>query len=149
MLRASVSGRVAAMGDVPDPVFSAGMLGAGCAVWPDEDVAYAPAAGTVSAAMPHAFGIAADDGVELLVHVGIDTVEMCGEGFELLVSQGDHVEAGQPLVRFDRERVAAAGHPDCVVLAVTNSADMTCVDLLVEPGEEVFAGDEFVKCVLG
>ena len=149
VLHAPASGRVAALCDVPDPVFSAGMLGQGCAVWPDEGIVCAPAAGVASAAMPHAVGICGDCGVELLVHVGVDTVEMHGRGFELLVAQGDHVEAGQPLVRFDRERVAAAGHPDCVVLAVTNSADMESVDLLVKPGEEVFAGDELVKCALG
>ena len=149
VLCAPASGCVVAMDDVPDPVFAAGMLGAGCAVWPDEGVACAPAAGVVSAAMPHAVGIAGDCGAELLVHVGIDTVEMRGQGFELLVAQGDRVEAGQPLVRFDRKRVAAAGHPDCVVLAVTNSADMLSVDLLVEPGGEVFAGDELVRCALG
>lgn len=149
VLRAPASGRVAALCDVPDPVFSAGMLGQGCAVWPDEGIVCAPAAGVVSVAMSHAVGICGDCGAELLVHVGIDTVEMHGDGFELLVAQGDHVEAGQPLVRFDRERVAAAGHPDCVVLAVTNSADMESVDLLVKPGEEVYAGDELVRCTLG
>ena len=140
ILCAPVSGRVVAMADVPDPVFAGGMLGEGCGVWPSDSVVCAPVAGTVSAAMSHAVGIMGDDGVEVLVHVGLDTVEMAGEGFELLVKPGDYNSAGQPLVRIDRDKIAAAGYMDCVVLAVSNSAELAGVELAVEPNSTVSAG---------
>lgn len=140
ILCAPVSGRVVAMADVPDPVFAGGMLGEGCGVWPSDSVVCAPVAGTVSAAMSHAVGIMGDDGVEVLVHVGLDTVEMAGEGFELLVKPGDYISAGHPLVRIDRDKIAAAGYKDCVVLAVSNSAELAGVELAVEPNSTVSAG---------
>lgn len=145
-LLSPTDGLVAALADVPDPVFSVGMLGAGCCVWPDEGVVCAPAAGVVGAAMPHAVGISTGD-VEVLVHVGVDTVEMGGKGFELLVRQGQRVEAGQALVRFDREAVAAAGHSDCVVVTVTNSADMAAVELAAEPGAEIWSGEPLLRVI--
>lgn len=147
-LMSPVSGRVAALADVPDPVFSAGMLGAGCCVWPDEGVVCAPAAGVVGAAMPHAVGISAD-GVEVLVHIGVDTVEMAGDGFELLVCRGQRVETGQALVHFDRERVAAAGHPDCVIVTVTNSAELAGAEMAVAAGDEVWAGEPLLRVTEG
>lgn len=140
ILCAPVSGRVVAMADVPDPVFAGGMLGEGCGVWPSDSVVCAPAAGTVSAAMSHAVGIMGDVGVEVLVHVGLDTVEMAGEGFELLVKPGDYISAGQPLMRIDRDKIAVAGYKDCVVLAVSNSVELAGVELAVEPGSTVSAG---------
>ena len=144
-LLSPTDGLVAALADVPDPVFSVGMLGAGCCVWPDEGVVCAPAAGVVGA-MPHAVGISTGD-VEVLVHIGVDTVEMGGKGFELLVRQGQRVEAGQALVRFDREAVAAAGHSDCVVVTVTNSADMAAVELAAEPGAEIWSGEPLLRVI--
>lgn len=147
-LMSPVSGRVAALADVPDPVFSAGMLGAGCCVWPDEGVVCAPAAGVVGAAMPHAVGISTGD-VEMLVHIGVDTVEMGGDGFELLVCQGQRVETGQALVRFDREAVAAAGHPDCVIVTVTNSAELAGAEMAVAAGDEVWAGEPLLRVTEG
>lgn len=140
VLCAPVSGRVVAMGDVPDPVFAGGALGRGCAVWPEGDVVYAPVAGTVTAAMGHAVGLAGDDGCEVLIHVGIDTVEMQGQGFTPYAEQGAHVEAGQPVLGIDRAAIKAAGHPDCVVVAVSNSDDFADVALAVAPESEVAAG---------
>lgn len=145
-LLSPADGLVAALADVPDPVFSVDMLGAGCCVWPDEGVVCAPAAGVVGVAMPHAVGISTGD-VEVLVHIGVDTVEMGGKGFELLVRQGQCVEAGQALVRFDREAVAAAGHSDCVVVTVTNSADMAAVELAAEPGAEIWSGEPLLRVI--
>lgn len=145
-LLSPADGLVEALADVPDLVFSVGMLGAGCCVWPDEGVVCAPAAGAVGAAMPHAVGISTGD-VEVLVHIGVDTVEMGGKGFELLVRQGQRVEAGQALVRFDREAVAAAGHSDCVVVTVTNSADMAAVELAAEPGVEIWSGEPLLRVI--
>lgn len=116
-----VTGDVRQLSETSDPVFSSGAMGQGVAVSPVGEVAYAPVTGTVSAAMPHAVGIAADDGAEVLVHIGVDTVEMAGSGLSCLVSQGERVSAGQPIARFSREEIARAGKDDTVFVIVTNS----------------------------
>lgn len=144
-LCAPVAGRVVRMSDVPDPVFASEAMGRGCAVWPEGDIVYAPVSGAVGAVMGHAVGIAGDDGIEVLVHVGVDTVEMNGEGFTGYVKQGDRVRAGQPLLRVDRATVAAAGHPDCVVLIVTNSSDYEEVALSAQPDAVVTAGEAVLR----
>lgn len=145
VLCAPVAGRVVAMADVPDPVFSGGALGLGCAIWPEGDVLYAPASGTVSAVMGHAVGLSTDDGAELIIHVGIDTVEMQGKGFVPWAEQGARVEAGQPILGIDRAAIREAGHPDCVVLAVSNSADFADVALSVNPETTVAAGEAVLR----
>ena len=145
VLCAPVAGRVIAMADVPDPVFSGEVLGKGCAVWPVDSVVYAPVAGVVTVAMGHAVGIEGDDGVEVLVHVGVDTVEMHGDGFEVFAKVGARVRAGQPLVRIDRAKIEAAGHPDCVVLAVSNSAELADIALAAGAGAVVEAGEPLVR----
>lgn len=123
VLCAPCSGRVVAMSDLPDPVFAGGMMGKAVGVWPEEGVVYAPISGTVTVAMPHALGISGG-GVELLVHVGVDTVNMNGDGFQVRVKKGDRVSAGDVLLVFDRDKVAAAGHPDAVMEVVTNSPEI-------------------------
>ncbi len=145
VLCAPASGRAIKMTDVPDPVFGGEMMGKGCAVYPDSDVVYAPVSGTVSVLMPHAVGINTADGIEVLCHVGVDTVDMNGDGFTSLVAQGDSVVAGQPCIKIDRKKIADAGHPDCVVLIVTNTADYAAVDMLVEADSTVAAGKAVVK----
>ncbi|WP_193612472.1 glucose PTS transporter subunit IIA [Nocardioides lijunqiniae] len=102
-VRAPLPGRVVAMGDVPDPVFSSEMVGPGIAIEPDpgEVTVVSPVAGTVVKVHPHAFIVLASDGVGVLVHLGIDTVKLDGRGFEVLVTQGSTVEAGTPMVRWD------------------------------------------------
>ena len=120
---APASGTAVQLAETSDPVFALEAMGKGIAVEPSGEVAYAPVTGTVSAAMPHAVGITADDGAEVLVHVGIDTVEMAGNGLTCLVAQGAHVEAGQPIVSFSREKISAAGKKDTVFTVVTNSDD--------------------------
>ena len=117
------TGRVEPMAMLPDPVFAGGTMGLATGVWPEEGVAYAPASGTLTIAMPHAFGIVNDE-MELLVHVGVDTVEMNGKGFEVLVEKGQKVEAGQPLVTFDRDMIAEAGYPDIIITIVMSTADI-------------------------
>lgn len=141
-----VAGRVERMADAPDPVFAGEALGKGCIVWPSGDVVYAPVTGTVSASMGHAVGFAGDDGTEVLVHVGVDTVEMNGAGFTPYVEQGARVTAGQAVLGIDRAAIAAAGHPDCVVVAVSNSSDYAGVELLAEPGASVGAGAALLRC---
>ncbi|MBE6469747.1 MAG: PTS glucose transporter subunit IIA [Coriobacteriaceae bacterium] len=145
VLCAPVAGRVIKMADVPDPVFSGEVLGKGCAVWPEEDVVYAPVSGTVTVTMGHAVGIQGNDGVEVLVHVGVDTVNLQGKGFTGYVKQGDAVKAGQPVIKMDRSVIAEAGYADCVVLAVSNTAEFSSVELTAEPEATVAAGAAVLK----
>ena len=146
-LYAPANGRLIAMKDVPDPVFSGEVLGKGCAVWPETDIVYAPVTGTVSVTMGHAVGITTDDGIEVLVHIGVDTVNMNGEGFTGYVAKGDKVTAGQPVIKVDREKVKAAGYPDCVVLAVSNTAEFADVALIADAESAVKAGAAVLKVV--
>ena len=144
-LCAPVDGKLAAMSEVPDPVFSGEVLGKGCAVWPEADVVYAPVSGQVTVTMGHAVGIMSDDGVEVLVHVGVDTVNLQGKGFTGFVKQGDRVVAGQPVLKMDRQVIAEAGYKDCVVLAVSNTAEFASVDMAAASGTAVHAGAPVVK----
>lgn len=116
-------GKVIKMADVPDPVFGGEVLGKGCAVWPEDDLVYAPCDGKVTVTMGHAVGLQSDSGIEVLVHVGVDTVNMNGDGFEGFVKADDVVKAGQPMLKIDRAKIAAAGYKDCVVVAVSNTAE--------------------------
>ena len=145
---APVSGRVIRMTDVPDKVFSTEVLGKGCALWPDGDVVYAPANGWVGTAMGHAITIKSDGGVEVLVHVGVNTVNLKGKGFTNLVSDGDRVVAGQPIIVMDRKVITEAGYQDCVVFAISNSADLADVELTAEFSEKVDAGAPILKVTL-
>lgn len=122
VVRAPLAGQVIAMADVDDKVFSAGLVGPGLAIKPTGDTVVSPVDGTVAVVFPtgHAVGIKTDTGVELLVHVGLDTVKMKGEGFETLVEQGQVVEVGTPLVRFDAAAIEAAGYSTTTPVVVTN-----------------------------
>lgn len=142
-----VTGKAIKMADVPDPVFSGEVLGKGCAVWPEDEIVYAPVSGKVTVTMGHAVGIMSDSGVEVLVHVGVDTVNLQGKGFTGYVKQGDQVVAGQPVLKLDRSVIAEAGYKDCVVLAVSNTAEFEAVEMTVEPEAAVAAGAAVVKVV--
>ena len=122
-LRPPVAGRVLALSEVPDEMFADGTMGPGVAIDPTGDVISAPADGSVESVFPtgHAIGLRLDDGTELLIHVGIDTVAMKGDGFETLVTAGQRVTAGEPLVRFDRARIVAAGHSPITPIVVLNN----------------------------
>lgn len=124
-----IVGDVVALADVNDPVFSSGAMGQGIAVKPSQGVVYAPADAEVSIVFPtgHAFGLKTTDGAEVLIHVGIDTVSMNGEGFEAKVAQGDKVKAGDVLGTFDSNKIAAAGLDDTTMVIVTNTADYASV----------------------
>ncbi|HWS57246.1 MAG TPA: PTS glucose transporter subunit IIA [Actinotalea sp.] len=139
-VRAPFAGTVRGLSDVPDPVFADRMLGPGLALDPQRrervDVR-APVDGTLASLHPHAFVIAADDTRGVLVHLGLDTVELAGTGFAALRAVGDEVRAGDLLLRWDPVAVAAAGHSLlCPVIAI--QADS--VQLLVTPGEGVAEG---------
>ena len=127
ILRQPVEGTVVALADVPDAMFAQGTMGPGLAIDPAGDTVVAPAAGTVASVFPtgHAIGLALDDGTELLIHIGIDTVGMEGDGFETLVKTGDHVEAGTPLIRFDPAKIRAAGLSPITPVIVLNDEDAT------------------------
>lgn len=122
---APVAGRVVPLSEVPDPVFGGGVMGPGAAIEPTGDTVYAPGPGVVAAAQPtgHAFGLVLDGGLEILIHIGIDTVNLKGEGFDVKVKNGDRVELGTPLVTFDRSIIEKAGYPLVTPVVVLNADD--------------------------
>lgn len=129
-IQTPIVGDVVALADVNDPVFSSGAMGQGIAVKPSQGVVYAPADAEVSIAFPtgHAYGLKTTNGAEILIHVGIDTVSMNGEGFNHKVSQGDKVKAGDVLGTFDSAKIAAAGLDNTTMVIVTNTADFASVN---------------------
>ena len=128
-IQTPIVGDVVALENVNDPVFSSGAMGQGIAVKPSQGVVYAPADAEVSIAFAtgHAYGLKTTNGAEILIHVGIDTVTMNGEGFEQKVAQGDKVKAGDVLGTFDSNKIAAAGLDDTTMVIVTNTADYASV----------------------
>ena len=131
-LRSPIVGEVVALNEVNDPVFSSGVMGQGIAVKPSKGVVYAPADAEIAIAFPtgHAYGLKTDNGAEILIHVGIDTVSMNGEGFEAKVSQGDRVKAGDVIGTFDSEAIAANGLDDTTMVIITNTMDYAEVTLI-------------------
>ncbi|WP_457099061.1 N-acetylglucosamine-specific PTS transporter subunit IIBC [Microbacterium sp. P5_E9] len=124
-LRQPVQGAVVPLSAVPDPTFAEEMMGPGLAIEPTGNTVIAPADGTVGATFEtsHAIALVLDDGTELLIHVGIDTVQMKGDGFRTLVAKDARVTAGTPLLEFDLQKIAAAGHPAITPVIVLNNAD--------------------------
>lgn len=138
-----IAGRVIDLQEVPDPVFSSGVMGEGAGIVPADGTVVAPITGDVVVATDtgHAFGIKSDDDVEILVHVGIDTVTMKGDGFTAAVVKGQRVQAGDVLVHVDLERIKAAGYSPITVLLVTNAASYTAVTS-TRTGQDVQAGQD-------
>lgn len=132
---APVSGKIIPSEEIPDETFATGVLGRGVGIQPSESVIAAPFDGEISSITDtkHAVGISSPDGMEVLIHVGVDTVAMQGDGFSCLVQEGQKVKAGERLITFDRQKIAAAGHPDVVVVLVTNSDDYE--SLSIQSGE--------------
>ena len=130
VIQTPIVGDVVALADVNDPVFSSGAMGQGIAVKPSQDVVYAPADAEVTIVFPtgHAYGLRTANGAEILIHVGIDTVSMNGEGFNHKVAQGDKVKAGDVLGTFDSAKIAAAGLDNTTMVIVTNTADFASVN---------------------
>ena len=130
VIQTPIIGDVVALSNVNDPVFSSGAMGQGIAVKPSEDVVYAPADAEVTIVFPtgHAYGLRTANGAEILIHVGIDTVSMNGEGFNQKVAQGDKVKAGDVLGTFDSAKIAAAGLDNTTMVIVTNTADFASVN---------------------
>ncbi|HFI0639297.1 TPA: sucrose-specific PTS transporter subunit IIBC [Streptococcus suis] len=140
-----LSGDVVALENVNDPVFSSGAMGKGLAVKPTEGVVYAPADAEVTIAFEtgHAYGLKTASGAEILIHIGIDTVSMNGNGFEKLVAAGDKVKAGDAIAKFDAAKIAEAGLDDTTMIIVTNTADFTEVSSLAEG--TIAHGADFLK----
>ncbi|OFQ57557.1 glucose PTS transporter subunit IIA [Corynebacterium sp. HMSC074H12] len=123
------AGKVVPMAEIDDPVFSAGTLGGGVGIVPEGNDVYSPVSGTIVSAMKsgHAYGIKTEDGVEVLVHIGINTVKMKGEGFAPAVKKGDTVKQGELLATVDFDKVKEAGYDTTIVLAVTNTKALSAV----------------------
>lgn len=132
-LKAVATGNVIALKEVNDGVFSEGIMGEGFAIIPENETIYAPADATVSLLMQesrHACGLKLANGAEILLHIGIDTVAMNGEGFTYLVKEGQKVSAGEPLIRFDKEKIKAAGYADTIVCVLTEPGNMKNVNFM-------------------
>ena len=119
---APIKGRYIPLQEIEDEVFSQGILGNGCGIRPEEGNVYAPVSGiiTMVADTKHAVGICTETGVEFLIHVGMDTVDMDGDGFEVKVNAEDHIQAGQLLMKFDMEKIRSANHPTTTAFVLTN-----------------------------
>lgn len=145
---APVNGDVIELENVPDPTFSQGILGPGCGIEPLEGVIYAPFDGVITnvAETKHAIGITSHSGIELLIHVGVDTVDMKGEGFEVHVSENQKVICGDKILTFDRKSIQEKGHPDVVVVLLTNGDDFGALSFAdeksTEKGNILFVVDE-------
>ena len=126
-----IQGEVIPMDQIPDETFAAGVLGQGCGIVPEQGIVVAPFDGEVTtlAESKHAIGLASKDGVELLIHVGMDTVSLNGEGFTPMCAEGDQVKAGQPLLKFDIDFIKSKNLPTTTAVIVTNADDYAEVTL--------------------
>lgn len=142
-----ISGTLMKLEDVQDGAFSTGALGKGAAILPEEGMVYAPVNGVVTTLFPtlHAIGITSDEGVEVLIHIGLDTVQLHGEGFEAFVKQGDHIEKGQKLIQFDMESITKAGYCIETPIVITNSANF--MDVLPENKETIMHGENLMHII--
>lgn len=125
-LKAIVDGEVIELCNVSDEVFSKGVMGDGIAFEPTGNTIVSPVNATVSLVMSdskHALGLTLDNGIELLIHVGIDTVDMNGDGFTMFVNEGDKITTGQPLIKFSKDKIIKAGHKATTMLIITESAN--------------------------
>lgn len=143
VLAADAAGTALPMEKIPDEVFAQGILGKCCGIDPTEGKVFAPIDGEITQAPDsgHALGIQGVGGVEVLIHVGVDTVEMKGDGFSPKVKEGDKIKKGQLLLEMDLAKIAAAGHPAVVITVVTNTDDFKDVELVasgtVKPGDDL------------
>ena len=140
-------GKVVKLENVPDEVFASGAMGKGIAIDPDDGAVVAPAKGEVTLVFPtkHAIGLKTENGAEILIHIGMDTVSLAGKGFKSFVEVGDKVEAGQPLLEFDVNTIKAAGMPVITPVIVTNSDQYE--DVLTTQERTVEAGDYLLTAV--
>lgn len=142
-LIAPVSGKVLDLSQAPDPVFAQKLAGDGVVIEPAGDVVVAPADGmlTLIFRTNHAFGMTLENGIELLVHIGIDTVELDGEGFERIAEEGQVVKAGDPIIKINRSLIAEKGYSLITPVLITNPGEVNSIqcniDSIVEAGKNV------------
>ena len=148
ILKSPLTGNLVALSDVPDEVFSSGVLGKGIAVEPTVGKVIAPADGEITTLFPtgHAVGIKTNNGAELLIHIGMDTVKMNGDGFKTHVQQGDKVKQGQLLIEFDIAKIKAAGYPVITPFVVTNFAEYK--DIITADGKTINGGDNLITAAV-
>ena len=145
-LYSPLSGKVTALSSVKDEAFASQTLGKGCAIVPRDGVVKAPCDGKISV-LPdtkHAVGITSDSGDDVLIHVGMNTVELNGKFFNAKVSEGQSVKKGDVLIEFDIEAIKAAGYDITTPVIISNADDFANIDLLVSEGKDVLAGDELI-----
>lgn len=142
---APLAGELIAVSQVSDPTFSEELLGKGAAIRPNGNRVVSPVNGIVVQMFDtgHAVNLLSDDGVEVLVHVGLDTIRLKGEHYTILAQDGDRVKAGDPLIEFDREAIAAAGYDTVTPVVVCNSAEFQSVELV--GGGQVRELDEILR----
>lgn len=147
ILASPMIGKVVKLADVPDEVFASGAMGAGIAIDPTDGIVVAPANAEVTLLFPtkHAIGLKTEDGLELLIHVGMDTVSLAGKGFKSFVEAGDTVQAGQKLLEFDVNTIKEAGLPVIAPIVITNSADFE--DILTTQESRIDIGDYLLTVV--
>ena len=140
-----LAGEIIALEDTPDAVFASGAMGKGVAIEPSVGEVVAPADGVIRLLFPtnHAIGLATDDGAELLIHVGMDTVALDGKGFTAHVVQGSKVKKGQLLLSFDIDTIKEAGYPVTTPIIVTNTANYKQIEVLAKG--EVQLGDQLLE----
>lgn len=131
-LTSPVKGKVIPLAEVNDNTFSSGLMGKGCAIIPEDNKVYAPCSGVITSLFPskHAIGITNDEGVDILIHVGINTVKLEGKGFEVFVSQGDRINDGQKLLEFDKEAMEKAGYDTIIPVIILNSSQLNDVKVI-------------------
>ncbi|MGJ5703170.1 PTS sugar transporter subunit IIA, partial [Staphylococcus equorum] len=127
LIHSPLNGQVIPLPEVDDPIFAEGMMGQGIAIKPQDNTIYSPIEGTVSmiANSKHAVGITSPNGVEILIHVGLETVQLNGEGFELFVNENDAVKQGKPLISFNKKWLESNGYDTVIPIIVTNSAEFS------------------------
>ena len=135
---APIDGKVIPLEQIPDETFATAILGPGCGIEPTGDTVYAPFDGTITqvASTLHAIGITSDDGIELLIHVGIDTVKLDGVPFTAHVKEGDRVQAGDLLIEFDRQAILDAGYDLATPIIISNSDDYREIDTVASSAVE-------------
>ena len=143
---APVAGEIVNLKDVSDPAFAEGKMGQGFGIKPSDGKVYAPFSGTVRATFStrHAVGLVSDNGIALLIHIGVDTVKLHGTGFVTYFTKGQHIEKGQQLMEFWDPTIKKAGLDDTVIVTVTNSESFN-VDMIAKAGDKVTVKDDVLK----
>lgn len=147
-LASVVAGKLVPLAEIKDQAFSTGALGKGLGIIPTSNSIVAPVSGEISAVFPtkHAIGIKTEEGIEVLIHIGIDTVELDGKHFDTIVKQGDEVKQGQLLSTVDFEGIQKDGYDPTVIVVITNTMDY--LDVIAATNENLVADDECLTVIL-